>query len=277
MKNTSDLCERRERGVCGFTLTELLVVVAMLAVLSLTALPAMSHSKSTSRTARCSSNMRLWGQALQMYLADNRDHLPYFGGDSSASLEGKNWIDWLAPYVDCAAEPGSWFTNGQGSPSYYSSPTFTNDVRKCPAGKPVGDARGWSAYIGANFGYSGADPLSGPFYYGNNAGAYNPPLSMTRIRKPSDAMAFMDCYSFWVYSPVYWPFDLDYDGDGRPDSASSGFGTYGVPYNFALPKIHENGANVTLLDGHVERAAYQDLWRVSASGKVLHSFWYLTD
>ncbi len=38
-----------------------------------------------------------------------------------------------------------------------------------------------------------------------------------------------------------------------------------------------DGANVMLLDGHVERVAFPKLWAVDPAGKVRHSFWYLEE
>ena len=32
-----------------------------------------------------------------------------------------------------------------------------------------------------------------------------------------------------------------------------------------------------MLDGHVERVAFAKLWNVDASGKVVHSYWYMED
>jgi prepilin-type processing-associated H-X9-DG protein len=49
------------------------------------------------------------------------------------------------------------------------------------------------------------------------------------------------------------------------------------PFSHARPTVHNNGANVGLLDGHVERVAYKKLWNIDSSGNVTHSFWWLDD
>jgi prepilin-type processing-associated H-X9-DG protein len=100
----------------------------------------------------------------------------------------------------------------------------------------------------------------------------NPPLSVFRIRKPADAMTFMDSDRDYVYSPLLRPFTFDCDGDGLVDSDP----TY-APYSHARPTVHDNGANVTLMDGHVERVPFKKLWEVDGAGKVVHSFWYMED
>ena len=258
----------------GFTLTELLVVIAMLTLLAATALPTLSRAKPKSQISRCSSNMRIWGMATTMYLADNSDHLPYFGV-SSTDYTQPFWEDLLAPYVARVARPGAAFRSQPGA-LFGSSEIYTNEVRKCPAGSyRTPDSyqgtwnNGWNCWIGANFGAYG-NSLTGPFYYGD----LTPPLSVARIKKPADAMIFTDTLTHYVYSPVNasYKFTLDLNNDGKLDSMSSG-----VPFNWARPTVHSGGANATLMDGHVERVSFEKLWRVDARANVLHSFWYMED
>ena len=265
---------QREGLQAGFTLTELLVVIAIIALLAATQVPALSRAKPKSQTARCASNMRIWGMATAMYLADNGDHLPYYGY-SSADLTQPYWQGMLAPYVARVALPGIAFAS---QPGLYPD-ISTNDVSKCPSGSygaPPFSSRTWAAgawncWIGVNFG-TYASSLNGPFYYGYNGTTLNPPLSVFRIRRPADALIFMDTDVRYLYSPVLRPFTFDGDGDGLVDSDPS----Y-APYNHARPTVHDNGANVTLMDGHVERVPFNKLWQVDGAGKVVHSFWYMED
>jgi prepilin-type processing-associated H-X9-DG protein len=48
-------------------------------------------------------------------------------------------------------------------------------------------------------------------------------------------------------------------------------------YNYGRPTVHSGGANVTLLDGHVERVRFKKLWQVDSANKVVNSFWYMED
>ena len=61
---------------CGFTLVELLAVVATLAILAAMLLPALARSRQKSSQAECLSNLKQLGHALQMYIDDNEDRLP---------------------------------------------------------------------------------------------------------------------------------------------------------------------------------------------------------
>jgi prepilin-type processing-associated H-X9-DG protein len=156
---------------------------------------------------------------------------------------------------------------------------YTNELRKCPGGwvgnppfykekTPYSD---WNCWIGANFGAFGM-PLSGPFYYGDTTR----PLNVNRIGKPSDAMLYMDTLTHYVYSPVdqNYRFTLDLNGDGKLDTMPQYPGT---PFNSARPTVHNNGSNLTMLDGHVERVAFKKLWDIDAKKMVTHSYWYMED
>lgn len=60
----------------AFTLVELLVVVAIIAVLAALLLPALTRSKESARAAACVSNLHQIGLALQMYVDGNNNKLP---------------------------------------------------------------------------------------------------------------------------------------------------------------------------------------------------------
>lgn len=264
--------KRQRSGSAGFTLIELLVVIAIIAILAGLLLPALSKAKAKAQTAKCSSNMKNWGLATFMYLGDYDDRLPPFG-DSSANYTKDFWHMKLAPYVAKQTQQAVFFTD---------TAAYTNELRKCPGGSFSGPAfykgswsPSWNCWIGANFGAYGESPgerLSGPFYYID----YTPCMKASRIKKPSDAMTFMDTISHYVYSPVRpdYYFTLDLDRDGVKDTMSQ---YPDWPFNFGRPTVHNNGCNVTLLDGHVEWVSFKRLWQVDKANKVVHSFWYLED
>jgi prepilin-type N-terminal cleavage/methylation domain-containing protein len=59
----------------GFTLTELLVVIAVIAILAALLLPALSKSKSRTQTIACLNNVRQLSTCWQLYTGDNNDLL----------------------------------------------------------------------------------------------------------------------------------------------------------------------------------------------------------
>jgi len=61
----------------GFTLVELMVVIAIIAALMAILLPAVNKAKAGARRAACAAHLRQVGVGLVGYLTENRDKLPY--------------------------------------------------------------------------------------------------------------------------------------------------------------------------------------------------------
>src|SRR5258707_7573707 len=61
----------------AFTLVELLVVIAIIAILAALIFPAFSRAKESGKGAVCISNLRQAGIALQLYVQENNNRLPW--------------------------------------------------------------------------------------------------------------------------------------------------------------------------------------------------------
>jgi prepilin-type N-terminal cleavage/methylation domain-containing protein len=105
----------------GFTLLELVVILAILGVLAALLLPAVQQARETARLTQCRMNLRQIGIALHHY-HDVHDCLPpgvigspvsdSVSGVIGASEDGYGWPVYLLPYLDQA--PLYSYLNPQG-------------------------------------------------------------------------------------------------------------------------------------------------------------------
>src|SRR6266571_537526 len=84
----------------GFTLVELLVVIAVIGILAALLLRTLSRAKSSAKSAACKNNLRQQGLALTMYVDDYGKYpgnTAYFQGNRFLSFAGRGMI-WLKAY-----------------------------------------------------------------------------------------------------------------------------------------------------------------------------------
>lgn len=82
----------------AFTLVEILVVIAIIAVLGALAFPVLSNSLDQTKEARCSHHLRSLGLAIQSYTVEHSGHFPP-STHSTGTVFTKAWIFQLVPYL----------------------------------------------------------------------------------------------------------------------------------------------------------------------------------
>ncbi len=119
---------RRDRA--AFTLTELLVVLGIAALLVLLQASAIAHSQASSDRAVCANNLHRLMQAWQMYADD------YSGALMANQASVPNYLNWVRGLMDFSSgNPDNvnlaYLTNAQYAAmgSYVKSPA----VFRCPA------------------------------------------------------------------------------------------------------------------------------------------------
>jgi prepilin-type N-terminal cleavage/methylation domain-containing protein len=89
MKNKKARCE-------GFTMVEMMIVVAILGMLSVIAIPHWVRARTTSQTNACINNLRQIAGAVQQWALDNRQ-------GSGAPVQPEEILPYLKSAVVCPA------------------------------------------------------------------------------------------------------------------------------------------------------------------------------
>jgi len=92
----------RKQWHSGFTLIDLLVVIAIIAILASLLLPALSGAKQRAKATQCVGNLRQWNLALSLYLHENSDAIPRRGQGVQPLVELDRpdaWFNALPPLV----------------------------------------------------------------------------------------------------------------------------------------------------------------------------------
>lgn len=116
-----------------FTLIELLIVIAIIAILASMLLPALNRAREKAETVSCAGNMRQLASASLMYLNDY-DYYPYGGSGAVAPyFPGR-----LAPYLGISLKENMEFDKNRDYPVFRcpgnAKPAFTNNCQRL-AGK----------------------------------------------------------------------------------------------------------------------------------------------
>ena len=165
------------RNHVAFTLVELLIVIAIIAVLAALLLPALARAKASAHRIECLSNMRQLGLAAMLYAEDNQDTFPR--SQHSAFAHGQ--LPWER---SMAAELGS------------SSTAWTNlltGIYHCPTDERTTP---WSYGLNVYFELGADDDYVGKPQTWRRT---------TQVPHPSDAILFAENNSSADHlMPEYW-------------------------------------------------------------------------
>jgi len=262
----------------GFTLTELLVVIAAVAILAATLLPGLAATKLKELSTQCVDNLRQLTAAGIDYQTENKG-IPF---------EGPNQL-WLGP-----------LNTSQNSKAIHLLCPLAPPPAVTPSGNTSGLANeAWTWYVSSDPNNPASPSIATNGSYGLNGWFYQYSSSMNFIN-PGDAIRFFGSAAAVTHpslTPMFldalWP-DLWPYQDGIPDQYNSrnynlygnvnltqggpGSPRQGIPRCMigrhgicppATASLIENtgilpwpdvGVNISLADGHVEYSSAQHLF-----------------
>lgn len=260
-------CDERRafRGrKAAFTLIELLIVIAIIAILASIIFPVFARARESARRAGCQSNMKQLGLAITQYaqdydevmVPDCLDGTAYATGcyvATSTATENYKWMDLIYPYVK--SEQAFNCPSARSSHPKYSYANGAN-----------------YGHYSVNGGYSrDTNAPDAPFSHYRQTAANTflrySPILLSRFETPATTVMIMDgrqlgnnpCALFWATAPGFVLRDVGVDGNDPVNRTL-------VVGNGAISERHLSTINVLWADGHVKAVGFDALLKTNASG-----------
>jgi prepilin-type N-terminal cleavage/methylation domain-containing protein/prepilin-type processing-associated H-X9-DG protein len=237
----------------GFTLVELLVVIAVIAILAAILFPVFAQVREKGRQTVCLSNVRQIASGMMMYVQDYDEIFPpalSINPGESYYYE-LSWMNRVQPYVRnlgifvCPSAD-------HRSTDWRVSSDILQNYGYSPSMRAVGDGSGWTA-LGTPYGRALWEGLGG-FYGARAVGTYTRTASshaLGEIARPSETAAIVDHRHF------DWAFHLAQFSIPEPRHIPE------PPVRLANGEMLPAGlVNMVFCDGHVKAMKHQRVFEI---------------
>jgi prepilin-type processing-associated H-X9-DG protein/prepilin-type N-terminal cleavage/methylation domain-containing protein len=229
------------RSLPGFTLTELLIVIVIIAVLAALLFPLGRNVLEKARSATCAQNLRQIGIGLIAHITENNGRFPNGAADTSYNVVDGNNLGTC--WYDAAAASMAREFEGKSRSQWERLP----EAFGCPSGHKkayINDIKDGVSSIG--WPYTG--DYAANVFLGNPSNPNNP-LRMAALNRPESTPYVQDTVKQNQFGPAIY-------GSGFSRTANSAFAAR-----------HNGRGNILWVDGHVSSLTYEEYMKFANDPK----------